>query len=260
MARFFVLSTAGQAILAAALLAVSGCVSPGQVNTMDVKLDSLKQANEALQRKASSLEKAYQAQLEENQKLGAELKSSIRELSQRLEAVAGQVQDVNGRFDYLFRNWEEFRVRLQNLRPPPDSLLKGGSPAGGSNVGVDPKQLYDNAFLDFRRGKYDLSIAGFEEFLATFPGSELVPNCHFWIGEAFNNKGMADSAVGRYLLVSQTFPRSEKAPTSLYKAAQLLEKGDPAMAQKYYAMLVDQYPTSSEVRRARDRLNALRKK
>ncbi|HXF49592.1 MAG TPA: tol-pal system protein YbgF [Verrucomicrobiae bacterium] len=256
-ARFFLFSMA-----AAAALALSGCVSPGQVNTMDVKLDSLKQANADLQKKAAALEKAYQAQLEENQKLGAELKSSIRDLSRKLEVVSGRVEDVNGRFDYLFKNWEEFRARLQNLRPPPDSLIKGNDPTspGSSSPGVDPKQLYDNAFMDFRRGKYDLAIAGFAEFLATFPNSELGPNCHFWIGEAYNNKGMADSAVGRYLLVYQNFPRSEKAPTSLFKAAQLFEKKDPPIAIRYYDMLSDQYPTSTESRRAKDRLSVLRKK
>lgn len=253
--RFFLFS-----LLAAAAFALTGCVSPGQVNTMDVKLDSLKQANADLQRKASALEKAYQAQLEENQKLGAELKSSIRELSRKLETVSGRVEDVNGRFDYLFKNWEEFRARLQNLRPPPDSLIKDNSTGPGSGTGVDPKQLYDNAFMDFRRGKYDLSIAGFEEFLATFPSSELTPNCHFWIGEAFNNKGQADSAVSRYLLVALNFQRSEKASTSLYKAAQLLEKKDPPTALKYYGMLADQYPTSTEARRAKERMTALRKK
>ncbi len=253
--RFFLFS-----ILTAAALALSGCVSPGQVNTMDVKLDSLKQANADLQRKAAALEKAYQAQLEENQKLGAELKSSIRDLSRKLEVVSGRVEDVNGRFDYLFKNWEEFRARLQNLRPPPDSLIKNNPSSPGSGTGVDPKQLYDNAFMDFRRGKYDLAIAGFEEFLATFPGSELTPNCHFWIGEAFNNKNQADSAISRYLLVALNFQKSEKAPTSLYKAAQLLEKRDPPMALKYYASLAEQYPTSTEARRAKERLTALRKK
>lgn len=248
------------AVLAAAIFSLTGCVSPGQVNTMDVKLDSLKQTNAELQKKAAALEKAYQAQLEENQKMGAELKSSIRDLSRKMEVVSGRVEDMNGRFDYLFKNWEEFKARLQNLRPPPDSLIKNDPGSPTSNVGVDPRQLYDNAFMDFRRGKYDLAIAGFAEFLATFPNSELNPNCHFWIGEAFNNKGMADSAVGRYLLVYQNFPRSEKAPTSLFKAAQLLEKKDPSLAIRYYDMLEDQYPTSTEARRAKERLTALRKK
>jgi TolA-binding protein len=71
---------------------------------------------------------------------------------------------------------------------------------------------------------------------------------------------MADSAVGRYLLVYQNFPRSEKAPTSLFKAAQLFEKKDPPVAIRYYDMLSDQYPTSTESRRAKDRLSTLRKK
>ncbi len=247
-------------MLTAAALFLAGCVSPGQVRVVDSKLDSLTLSNEQLQKKAVALEKAYQAQLEENQKLGAELKSSIRDLSRKLETVSGRVEDVNGRFDYLFKNWEEFRSRLQNLRPPPDSLIKNDPTSPGSGTGVDPKQLYDNAFMDFRRGKYDLAIAGFAEFLATFPGSELSPNCHFWIGEAFNNKSMADSAVGRYLLVYQNFQKSEKAATSLFKAAQLLEKKDPSLAIRHYDMLADQYPTSTEARRAKERLSALRKK
>lgn len=248
------------AALAAALCSTTGCVSPGQANSMDAKLDTLRMQTDDLQKRVAAMEKAYQSQLEENQKLGAELKSTMRDLSRKMEVVGGQVQDVNGRFDYLFRNWEEFKARLQNLRPPPDSLIRHDTSRHSSDVGVDPKQLYDNAFMDFRRNKYDLAIAGFEEFLATFPGSELTPNCHFWIAEAFNNKGLADSAVSRYLLVAQSYPKSEKASTSLFKAAQVLEKTDPAMAVKYYQMVFDQYPTSGEARRARERLAALRKK
>lgn len=237
-----------------------GCVSPGQFQGMDTKQDSLRFAMDTLQRRVAALETAYKSQLEENQKLGAQLKSSLRELGQKMDAVNSQVQDVGGRFDYLFKNWEEFKARLQNLRPPPESLVRRDSTPSASNTGVDPKQLYDNAFLDFRRGKYDLAIAGFEEFLATFPGSELTPNCHFWIAESFGNKGTADSAVGRYLLVAQSFPRSEKAPTAFFKAAQALEKtGDLSSAEKYYNTLLDQYPSSTEARRARERLTVMKK-
>ena len=72
---------------------------------------------------------------------------------------------------------------------------------------------------------------------------------------------MADSAINRYLLVAQTYPKSEKAPTSLFKAAQALEqKGDLASAEKYYAAVLDQYPSSTEARRAKERVNAIRKK
>jgi tol-pal system protein YbgF len=242
-------------------LFVFGCVTPGQFGTMDSKQDSLRLVVDDLQKKVAAMEKAYQAQLEENQKLGAELKSNMRELGRKLDATQSQVQDVGGRFDYLFRNWEEFKARLQNLRPPPDSMMKKDSARSqGNNIGVDPKQLYDNAFLDFRRAKYDLAIAGFEEFLATFPNSELTPNCHFWVAESFSAKGMADSAVNRYVMLAQTFPRSEKVPTALYKAAQALEKTNLDMAERYYDQVADQYPNSTEARRAKDRLNVIRKR
>ncbi len=241
-------------------LFIFGCVTPGQFNTMDTKQDSLRLVVDDLQRKVAAMEKAYQAQLEENQKLGAQLKNTMRELSQKMDAVQGQVQDVGGRFDYLFRNWEEFKARLQNLRPPPDSLVKRDTARMQGNVGVDPKQLYDNAFLDFRRGKYDLAIAGFEEFLATFPNSELTPNCHFWVAESFSAKGMADSAVNRYVMLAQSFPRSEKVPTALYKAAQALEKTNMDLAERYYDQVADQYPNSTEARRAKDRLLVIRKR
>lgn len=238
----------------------AGCVTPGQFNTMDVKQDSLRLAVDDLQQKVAALEAAYRKQLEENQRLGAELKSALRDLGRKLEATQSQVQDVGGRFDYLFRNWEEFKSRLQNLRPPPDSLVKKDTARPTGNIGVDPKQLYDNAFLDFRRAKYDLAIAGFEEFLATFPNSELVPNCHFWIAESFGAKGQADSALSRYLMLAQNFPQSEKVPTALFKAAQTLEKSDPQAAEKYYLQVAESFPNSAEARRARDRLNLIRKK
>jgi tol-pal system protein YbgF len=253
--------TGSLAFLGAIPFFVFGCVSPGQINLMDSKTDSLRFAVDTLQRKVAVMEAAYKSQLEENQKLGAQLKSSMRDLGQKMDAVSGQVQDVGGRFDYLFRNWEEFKARLQNLRPPPDSLIRQNNSPPLSNVGVDPKQLYDNAFLDFRRAKYDLAIAGFEEFLATFPSSELAPNCHFWIGESFSNKGLPDSAISRYQYVAENFPRSEKAPTSLFKAAQEFEKrGEENAAEKNYNAILERYSGSAEARRARDRLAALKKR
>jgi tol-pal system protein YbgF len=242
-------------------LFIFGCVTPGQFNTMDTKQDSLRLVVDDLQKKVAAMEAAYKQQLEENQKLGAELKNAMRDLGRKLEATQSQVQDVGGRFDYLFRNWEEFKARMQNLRPPPDSLMRRDTTRlQGNNVGVDPKQLYDNAFLDFRRAKYDLAIAGFEEFLATFPGSELTPNCHFWIAESFGAKGQTDSAVNRYVMLAQSFPKSEKVPTALYKAAQALEKTDPEAAERYYGQVAENYPNSAEARRARDRLATIRKK
>lgn len=255
------LKTGSLWVLGAFPFFIFGCVSPGQINWMDSKVDSLRFAVDTLQRKVVALEAAYKNQLEENQKLGAQLKSSMRDLGQKLDAVNGQVQDVGGRFDYMFKNWEEFKARLQNLRPPPDSLLQRNNTPALSNVGVDPKQLYDNAFLDFRRGKYDLAIAGFDEFLATFPSSELAPNCHFWIAESFSNKGGGDSAISRYQYVAENFPKSEKAPTSLFKAAQEFEKrGNEASAAKNYNAILERYSGSAEARRAKDRLASLRKK
>jgi len=138
---------------------------------------------------------------------------------------------------------------------------------------LQPQDIYQAAYLDFSKGSYALAIAGFREFLRRFPDQPLAGAAQYWIGEAhialargYANAGQApqatealDQAVQEFRKVLANYPRSDKAPASLYKEAlALLELKQTDAAQQRLQYLVETFPQSEESVLARERLAALR--
>jgi tol-pal system protein YbgF len=138
---------------------------------------------------------------------------------------------------------------------------------------LQPQDIYQAAYLDFSKGSYALAIAGFREFLRRFPDQPLAGAAQYWIGEAqfalargFANAGQApqatealELAVQEFRKVLANYPRSDKAPASLYKEALvLLELKQNDAAQQRLQYLVETFPQSEESSLARERLAALR--
>jgi len=138
---------------------------------------------------------------------------------------------------------------------------------------LQPQDIYQAAYLDFSKGSYALAIAGFREFLRRFPDQTLAGAAQYWIGEAhialargYANAGQApqatealEQAVQEFRKVLANYPRSDKAPASLYKEAlALLELKQTDAAQQRLQYLVETFPQSEESVLARERLAALR--
>jgi len=173
------------------------------------------------------------------------------------------------------------------VAPPPatPSRPSGAAPAAPASpapppVGsrpttntLQPQDIYQAAYLDFSKGSYALAIAGFREFLRRFPDQALAGAAQYWIGEAhfslargYANAGQTqqanealEQAMQEFRKVLANYPRSDKAPASLYKEALvLLELNQPAVAQQRLQYLVETFPQSEEAALARERLSALR--
>jgi len=138
---------------------------------------------------------------------------------------------------------------------------------------LQPQDIYQAAYLDFSKGSYALAIAGFREFLRRFPDQTLAGAAQYWIGEAhialargYANAGQApqatealEQAVQEFRKVLANYPRSDKAPASLYREAlALLELKQTDAAQQRLQYLVETFPQSEESVLARERLAALR--
>jgi len=138
---------------------------------------------------------------------------------------------------------------------------------------LQPQDIYQASYIDFSKGSYALAMAGFREFIRRFPDHPLAGNAQYWIGEShfsiargYANSGQTDkvapemeSAVQEFRKVLANYPRSEKAPTALYKEAlALLELKQPAVAQQRLEYLVSNFPQSEETPLARERLAALK--
>ena len=138
---------------------------------------------------------------------------------------------------------------------------------------LQPQDIYQASYIDFSKGSYPLAMAGFREFIRRFPDHPLAGNAQYWIGEShfsiargYANSGQADKvapemelAVQEFRKVIANYPRSEKAPTALYKEAlALLDLKQPAVAQQRLEYLVSNFPQSEETPLARERLAALK--
>ena len=163
--------------------------------------------------------------------------------------------------------------------PPQDSTTPTAPPAPPpvasrpTTNALQPQDIYQAAYLDFSKGSYALAIAGFREFLRRFPDQPLAGAAQYWIGEAhialargYANAGQApqatealEQAVQEFRKVLANYPRSDKAPASLYKEAlALLELKQTDAAQQRLQYLVETFPQSEESVLARERLAALR--
>jgi TolA-binding protein len=158
--------------------------------------------------------------------------------------------------------------------PPPTAIPVAPDVASRPTTNpLQPQDIYQAAYLDFSKGSYPLAIAGFREFLRRFPDQELAGAAQYWIGEAqfalargYANAGQAsqatealEQAVQEFRKVLANYPRSDKAPASLYKEALvLLELKQNDTAQQRLQYLVETFPQSEESSLARERLAALR--
>jgi TolA-binding protein len=152
--------------------------------------------------------------------------------------------------------------------PPPT-----GQRPPATTSALQPQDIYQAAYIDFSKGSYALAMAGFREFLRRYPEHPLAGNAQYWIGEGFfsqartaANAGQSDrvvqeleQAVQEFRKVLANYPRSEKAPTALYKEAlALFDLKQPAVAQQRLEYLVANFPQAEETPLARERLNSLK--
>src|SRR5205823_4620789 len=154
-------------------------------------------------------------------------------------APQSDLMQVRGEVAAAQQAAQRARSDAQTAAPPPTAPPAAATPppaAPGARPATDalqPQDIYQAAYIDFSKGSYALAMAGFREFLRRFPDHPLAGNAQYWIGEGYYsqarvaaNAGQSDKvapeleqAVQEFRKVLANYPRSEKAPTALYKEA-----------------------------------------
>lgn len=100
----------------------------------------------------------------------------------------------------------------------------------------------------------------FQELLTTYPESQEAPEAQFYIGESYGACGDGGNPVTAdsvYKLVTDKYPTSDFAATSLYKRAEIQRNaGKPDAARPLYQRVVCEYPRSTAFAQALDRLGS----
>lgn len=106
----------------------------------------------------------------------------------------------------------------------------------------------------FHERRYQEAIAGYEELLATNLNHSLSDNAQYWIGECYYAMGRFREAIMAFEKVF-TFPQSNKNDYAQFKIGQCYFKlGDAERSLQEFQQLIDNYPDSELVSRARNYL------
>jgi tol-pal system protein YbgF len=280
-------------LLLALLLLLAGCAGVAEVSRPATQQDVLQLRSDltALQREAQraksdadalsgQLDRRWREQATESERQTAALSRRLEGLASTLTVLAGRMDEISGRLDALTRQVKSIPPARSAAPAPSASSTPppGATPpaAGRPTTGpLQPRDIYQAAYIDFSKGGYVLATAGFREFLRRFPDHELADDAQYWIGEAYfslargyDNASQPDKAtqaleqaVLEFKKVVANYPRGDKTPTALYKEAlALLELKQPDLAQARLRYLIENFPQAAETPLARERLVSLKER
>jgi len=248
------------AILAVAGLFAAGCTSRAAMQRMQEQLDYIEASNKRMETDLMRIDSLTVESSGNSRLVRADVTTS-------LEDFRTEVQTMRETIDELRRSVDR-RPPQVVYQAPPSTPSTGGTATPGS-PDADPGQMYENAFLDVRKGNYELAIGQLRDLLTYYGQSEYAPNAHYWIGECFYSlagTGVADggrhyydSAVVEFTYLVDNYPQSDRIPTALYKLGRCYEElGDLRRSKEMYGRVVDEHPKSLEAKPARNRLDQMR--
>jgi tol-pal system protein YbgF len=247
-----------------ALLALAALLAiPSQVRADKKEYLALSQQIATLQGQVAQAEQARAESLKEIRRaidLLVEQSALIKRLQQDLrlqdERTMVAIKDQQERLS-------EISDRLRSAAPatsagPGTQTATPPGPDGGPSAGAPalaPRDLYQQAYSDFARKNYDLSIQGFLEYLRLYRDTDLADNAQYWVGECLMAQSKHEDAVNAFNALLRDFPASDKIPDARYKKGVALESlGRKSQAILEYRFVVERFPNAPAARLAREKL------
>jgi len=273
--------------LALAALAVLALAQPAAAQSrremqMMADIRMLQEQTQQLQQALAQLNDALKTittriddQSNVTRKAFADQKLGTDQLGSDLRVVRERVDETNVRIGALSQEIEGLRVSIPQYSAPAPAPTDGSTPpetpgtASGTEsappppaqpapVGVSPQRMYDMAWTDYTAGQWALCVAGFDNYLRTFPRSELADEAQFYIGECNYSDGKFNEAVDAYNKVISNYPKGESVPNAYYKRGITFERmNQQDRARESFDAVIKSFPDSDAARLAKQRLATL---
>jgi tol-pal system protein YbgF len=204
-------------------------------------------------------------------KSNATLVAKVDQIEEKMQTAQGGTEQTNYRLDRMTQQLTQTQHDVDELKAaaaraaaappaaaamPPSSGEMTVQPSAAPSE--DPMQTYQAAYRDYQQGHYDLAVAGFRDFAAKNPNSELSGNAAYWIGESLYSQKKYREAIQQFDSVVTKYPRSDKVAGALLKkgyAYIALNEKSQGIVQLQY--VVHEHPTSPEAALARQKLKSL---
>jgi tol-pal system protein YbgF len=192
-------------------LVLSACATtPPADDPVLIKLADLERRLQGIERvvQNQSLVKLTQ-QVNATERSGDEMLGRVEELEYSSESALDRQRQLYVDLDTRMQELEA-SVQAQNAT---SSSTQGQLPIpSGSD-----RDNYQAAFELLKEQQYGPAASAFEQFLVTFPDSELADNAQYWLAESHYVTQQFNLALGGFEVVIESFPESRKVPDALLK-------------------------------------------
>jgi tol-pal system protein YbgF len=248
--RRAIVQTASVALAAAVFIQLAGCATaPEDDPVLQGKLSDLDARTERIERVISN--------------------QSLLNMAQRIDSLQEQIRVQQGRIDELENMNDALRKQQRALYSDLDKRIAqlsaggagaaGAAGAAGTAGAAGAEQAAYLAALDsLKSGKYPDAIASLQQFLATYPKSDLADNAEYWLGEAYYVSRDFPKAATAFRTVLDQWPNSRKAPDALLKLGYTqYEMKQYADARTTLTDVTKRFPDSNAAHLATDRLQQM---
>ena len=225
------------------------------------RLDMLKQETPD----RAELERKLADQAQHASDESAQLRRSILDLQNQLEASRADQAKLRGQYEQLARDLSELQRRQKDVDQSLDERLRKFEP---QTVAVDGKEFlatpaekrdFDASLASFRKGDFVAAANGFSDFLVRNPQSGYRPSALFWLGNAQYANKDCKAALPTLRSLLAAAPDHVHAPEALLTVANCqIEAKETKAARKTLEDLMASYPATDAANAAKDRLSRLK--
>jgi tol-pal system protein YbgF len=195
----------------------------------------------------------------------AQLRRSVLDLSNQIEALRNEVANLRGQNENLTRNVTELQRTQKDLNQGVDERLRKFEPGkvsvDGKEFVADPaeKQEFETALATLRKGEFAPAQTSFLAFMKRYPQSGYRGSALFWLGNAQYALRNYRDAVANFRALVVAEPDHLRAPEALLSMANCqVELKDTKSARKTLEDLVKAYPQAEAASVAKERLAKLK--
>jgi tol-pal system protein YbgF len=238
-------------------LFISGCASTDEITILKSNIVSM--SNDLNQFKGETNTKLF-AIAKEQESLRKQLmgvSTSVENRDDKNRTMLGRIEELDHQLQTYWKDTKaEFNaLKTGGIKPPTID-----QPAQLPVKEIDPKYeaAYKEAFDKFQQGTYEEAAVKFSGFIGTYPGTPLVSNAYYWLGESYLNLKNYEKAIVNFQEVIDKYPKSDKASRALLSQAEAFSSvKDTKSSKTVLKKVLELYPKTEEAAIAERKLRNL---
>jgi len=138
---------------------------------------------------------------------------------------------------------------VQEIIDQLERMLGSRTSSGSAETPASVQLTYDEAFRQYQQGGYSVASQGFFEVAMGSPDTDIADDALYFLALCHQSLGETHRAIEELTAVYFRYPTSERAPSSLARAAAIYgAHSAEAEMNRLESLILDSYPGSDEAR------------